>query len=201
MIVNHVKKDVGGLLVWESYCKIIDMAFEDYSVAINYSGVKAWFMNGMGKVKVPEDGIGKFFPKTTRFRVALHSRQGRYNIAGWNRGATFVMYPSVMKGLIWSDVETLFRQGSFSKSVRHICTKDMEVFAGQDSIEETGASLVHTLGIRLIKCFNRSHARLCGPIADTACFITAIQSLNAMSPYKKEDGVILFNSNGVANIP
>ena len=133
--------------------------------------------------------------------MALHSRQGRYNMARWNRGATFVIYPPVMEGLISSGIETLFRWGSFGKRVRHICTKSKEVCASQDSIEETGASLVHTLGIRLIKCFNRSHARLCGPIADTACFITAIQSLNAMSPYKKEDGVILFNSNGVANIP
>jgi hypothetical protein len=155
-------------------------------------------MNGRGKVKVLEDGIGMFFPKMRRFRVALHSRQVRYNMAGWNRGATFVIYPLVMEGLIWSDVETLFRQGSFSKSVRLVCTKEKEVFASQDSIEETGASLVDTIGIHLIKYFNRSHARPCGSIADTASFLAAIQSLNAISPYWKEDGVILFNSNGVA---
>jgi hypothetical protein len=177
--------------------KIVDLAFEDYAVAIDCSRVKAWFMNGRGKVKILEDGIGMFFPKTRRFRVALHSRQGRYNMAGWNRGATFVIYPPVIEGLIWSDVETLLRQGSFGKRVRHICAKNKEVFASRDSIEKTGASLVDTIGICLVKYFNRSHARPCGPIADTACFLAAVQSLNAICPYKKEDGVILINSNWV----
>ncbi len=83
--------------------------------------------------------------------MALHSRQGRYNMAGWNRGATFVIYPPVMEGLIWSDIETLFRQGSFGKSIKHICTKDKEVIAGRDSIKEAGASLVDTIGICLVK--------------------------------------------------
>jgi hypothetical protein len=78
------------------------------------------------------------------------------------------MYPPVMEGLIWSDVETLFRWGSFGKSIRHICAKDKEVFARRDSIGETGASLVNTVGICLVKYFNHSHARPCGPIADTA---------------------------------
>ncbi len=139
-----------------------------------------------------------FFPKTRRFRVALHSRQGRYNMARWNRGATFVIYPPVMEGLISSGIETLFRWGSFGKRVRHICTKSKEVCASQDSIEELGASLVDTICICLIKYFSRSHARLCGPIIDTACFLVSIQSLNDMYLNQIEDGVILFNSNWVA---
>ncbi len=44
MIINHVNEDVGNLLVRCSYCKIIDLAFEDYVVAIDCFRVKAWFM-------------------------------------------------------------------------------------------------------------------------------------------------------------
>jgi hypothetical protein len=37
VIINHVKEDVGVLLVQGSYCEIIHLAFEDYLVAIDFS--------------------------------------------------------------------------------------------------------------------------------------------------------------------
>ncbi len=71
MIINYVKEDFGSLLIRGSYLEIIDLAFEDYAVAIDCSRVKGWFMNDRGKVKILEDDAGMFLPKDKEIQGGL----------------------------------------------------------------------------------------------------------------------------------
>ena len=44
-VVDHVEKDVGGGLVRSCDGEVVDLAFENDAVAVDYSRVEAWFVD------------------------------------------------------------------------------------------------------------------------------------------------------------
>jgi len=77
-----------------------------------------------------------------------------------NWGSLFVINPPVVKGSVWSDKETLFRWWGFSKGIGDVGSKNEHVLCGRDSIEQAGASLINTVGVRLVEDLNGSGATL-----------------------------------------
>ena len=112
---------------------------------------------------------------------------------------TFVVHPPFVESTVCTNVEALFWGRSLGKCVAHVRTKDKKIFRGRDSIEETGAGLIYTVGIDFVK--NLDRAGSARAIAYTACFLTPINSLDIVSPYKVKDGVTWSTAVGIPRHP
>jgi hypothetical protein len=112
---------------------------------------------------------------------------------------TFEVNPPFVESTVRTNVEALFWGQSLGKCVAHVGTKDKEIFRSSDSIEETGAGLIDTVGIYFIKYLDGPGSTRA--VAHTACFLTPIDSLDIVSPYKVKDGVVVVDSNGHAKTP
>ena len=67
---------------------------------------------------------------------------------------TFVVHPPFVEGTVWANVESLFWGRSLGKCVAHVRAEDKEIFRSSDSVEETGAGLIYTVGIYFVKNFD-----------------------------------------------
>ena len=70
-----------------------------------------------------------------------------------------MIHPPFTESAVWVDIESLFWRRSFSKSVGDIGTIYQKVFSGRYSVEESGACLVNTVGIRFIQNFGLTRPR------------------------------------------
>jgi hypothetical protein len=169
--------------------------FEDNSLAGNVARVQTWLMGGKSKTKFAEDCVGMLLPKTGWLLMTLHSQESGNNIARGYRRPTFVLDPPFMKCLVRSHIEALFWRWGLGEGIRYIGTKHKEVLTGWYCIKEMWAGLVDTVGVSLIKDFDRSWSWR--TIADTACLLTSVKGLDTISPHKKEHSILLVNLNWV----
>ncbi len=63
-LVKHAENDIGSLLVGGCNCKVVNLAHEHNTLAVNNSGVYAWLVSSWGQAKIMEDSIGMLFPKS-----------------------------------------------------------------------------------------------------------------------------------------
>ncbi len=73
MVVDEIKENITSFLIWSGDCKIVNLTFEDDSIAGDYAGVQAWFMGGRSKTKFTENAVGMLFQEAGRFWMTLHS--------------------------------------------------------------------------------------------------------------------------------
>jgi hypothetical protein len=59
-------------------------------------------------------------PEPRQLRVSLHSREDRDDMFGENGLITFVILLPPIKSTIWSDIESLFGRGRFSKGITDV---------------------------------------------------------------------------------
>ena len=62
--IDEVHEDVGGVGVGSSDGKVVDLAEKKNTVAVDRTGVKAWFVDGWRETKAAEYFVGVFFPKS-----------------------------------------------------------------------------------------------------------------------------------------
>ena len=111
-VLNHVEEDVHGFSIWSSNSKVVDLTFEEDTVSVDDSRIKARFMYGWLKTKFAEDRVGMFLPKAGKLRVLLHCRQYQDDVTVGDRRASLVLDPPFMKGLV-----TLLGWRGFGKGV------------------------------------------------------------------------------------
>jgi hypothetical protein len=195
-VIKHVKKDVCSTLVWRHDGKVINLAFEDNTIAVNRTQIKTWFMYGWCETELAKDMICVLFLQIRGFAVALHSREYWYNLSVGNWRPPFVIYPPFIEGPVWLYIKPLFRRRCLGKSVTNIGTVDDKVLGHGNCIEQTRAGLVDAVGICFVEYLDRS--RLTGAVADASCLFTAIECLDVISPHKVEHCVVLFHGDGFA---
>ncbi len=72
-VIEHVQEDVRSTWVWGCDGKVVDLAFEDDTIAINCAQIETRFMHGWCETKFSKDLIHMLFPQARGFRVALHA--------------------------------------------------------------------------------------------------------------------------------
>ena len=96
--------------------------------------------------------------------------------------------PPIVECFIRSYIEALFWRWSFCKCIGYVGTIDWHIFTGCYCIEEAGACLVNTIGVRFVQ--NLDVSRPCRAITDTSGFLSIIGFLNVICPDKVKDCVI-----------
>ena len=128
--------------------------------------------------------------------MTLHSLQYWYNVAMWDWVAFEVIDPPFLECLIGADKEGLFRRWGFGKCIRDVSAKNYHILHGRDSIEEAGACLLDTVGVRFRK--NTNLARTRGTVTHASSFLPAVDCLDVIGPNKVKYRVSFLRSNGSA---
>jgi hypothetical protein len=110
-VIEHVQEDVRSTWVWGCDGKVVNLAFEDDTIAVNCARIETRFMHSWCETEFSKDLIRMLFPQARGFRVALHSQQYWYNLSIGNWWPLFVVHPPFIEGPVWSYIEALFRWG------------------------------------------------------------------------------------------
>jgi hypothetical protein len=116
-VVDHVEEDVHGFSIWNSNSKVVHLMFEENTVSMDDSRIKARFMYGWLETKFAEDRVGMFLPKAGRFRVSLHCQQYWDDVTIRDGRASLVLDPPFVKGLVRANEEALLGWRGFDKGV------------------------------------------------------------------------------------
>ncbi len=112
-------------------------------------------MNGWSEAKITQDSIRMLFPESWQFWVPLHSQENRNHVSMRDSWALLMDRPPFIERLVWVDIKTLLWGGSFRKCIRHIRPIDNKVFSRCNPIEDSRASLIHTVSSRTLTCPDR----------------------------------------------
>ena len=99
-VVDEVKENVGSALIGGSDCKIIDLSFKECALAVDDTGVQARFVYPGCHADILENSVGVLFLESGRFRVALHCREDRDDLAWFQWWAVQMLYPPFIEGTI-----------------------------------------------------------------------------------------------------
>ena len=116
-VVDHVEEDVRSFSIWSSNSKVVDLTFEEDTVSVDDSLIKAQFMYGWLETKFAEDRVGMLLPKAGRLRVSLHCQQYRDDVTVGDGRASLVLDPPFVKGLVGTNEEALLGWRGFDKGV------------------------------------------------------------------------------------
>ncbi len=64
LVIYEIEEDVGSFFIRGGNGKIVNLAFEDDSLAGNGAGIQTWLMGGRSKTKFAKDCVGMLLPKT-----------------------------------------------------------------------------------------------------------------------------------------
>ena len=135
LVIDQIQENIYSAFVGCSDGKVVDLSFEDDTLAGDSTGVEAWFVGSRCEAEFLEYRVRMLLPETGGFRVPLHRRKDRYNVTQRDWGAFLVVHPLFVERAIWSDEEPLFRWRRLSKGIRDIGSKYKEVFSGSDGVE------------------------------------------------------------------
>ncbi len=104
--------------------KVVNLSHEKDPFTVDCTQIETWFVDSWCESDFPEDFVSMFLPESWGFKVALHSRENRYDVTWGNGGKTFVFDPPIIERAIRSNKEALFWGWGFGKCVRDVSAKD-----------------------------------------------------------------------------
>ena len=136
------------------------------------------------------------FPKSRGLRVTLHSAENRDNLTMGDRRATKMLRPPLVESTVGSDKESLLWWWCLTKIITDVCSDNNVIFDSSDSIKESRASMIDTVGIRVVE--NSYLARSGGTVAGATCLLPTIVCFDIVGPHQIEDSRLGFDMFWVA---